>query len=406
LYPPARRAAKNRRAVVASFAMHTTLIILALIAGAAVVSATVAGAAEIPLYIGTSGNPDADDAGIYLCRFDADTGTLSPPQFAAHVRRPSFLAAHPGGRFLYACDEMVDSAGKKSGGTMGFAVDPASGKLSPLNESSSGGAGPCFVEVDPSGRVLLVANYGSGSVAAVPIDPDTGKLAAPSTTEQHQGKSANEKRQTGPHAHCFRVDPTGKFALSCDLGTDKVMVYRLDPAAQKFTPNEPPFASTAPGAGPRHIAFAPGGKHCYINGEMGETVTAYAWDGEKGTLSEIQTISTLPSDWKGTNNTTAEVAVAPDGKFLYVSNRGHDSIAIFAIDPSSGKLAARGHAPTGGKIPRHFAIAPGGRFMVVGNQGSNELVVFKIDPSNGELAPTGTKVSVVAPTCVRFWNPK
>jgi 6-phosphogluconolactonase len=316
------------------------------------------------------------------------------------------VCEHPNGKFLYACDEMVDPAGKKSGGVVAFAVDdPASGKLSKLNEESSGGVGPCFVEVDPSGKALLVANYVSGAVAVLPIDPASGKLSAPTSIDQHQGAGPNEKRQAGPHAHCFRVDPSGKFALSCDLGTDKVMIYRLDAAAGKITPNDPPFATLTPGAGPRHMAFSPDGKIFYINGEMGGIVTAFAWDSEKGTLNEIQTVPTLPADYGGAAaNTTAQVLVSPNGKFFYVSNRGHDSIATFAIDSSSGKLTPRGFTPTGGKVPRNFAIAPGGKFMIVGNQNSNELIVFKMDPESGALTQTDVKVSVPSPTCVMFWS--
>ena len=386
--------------------MQISLIALALLAGLSMAALAAAGA-QVSVYIGTSGNPDAQTAGIYLTRFDTESGALTPPELVAHVRRPSFLAAHPNGKLLYACDEMVDSAGKKSGGVIAFAVGPAGGggKLSPLNEQSSGGGGPCFVEVDPSGRALLVANYGTGSVALLPVDPATGKLSPPTTVEQHAGTGPNEKRQTGPHAHCFRVDPTGHFALACDLGTDKAMVYRLDAAAGKFTPNDPPFAATDPGAGPRHIAFAPDGKFCYVNGEMGQTVTAYAWDGGKGMLRDVQTVATLPDDYKEPNNTTAEITVAPGGRFLYVSNRGHDSIATFAIDPPSGKLTPRGHTPTGGRIPRHFAIDPTGKFVIVGNQGSNELVVFRRDGESGALTRTDVRVSVVAPTCVRFGFP-
>ena len=364
---------------------------------------------SIPVYIGTAGNPDAGTAGIYLCRFDTETGALTEPTLAAHVRRPSWITPHPSGKFLYACDETVDSAGKKSGGAIGFSVDPSTNGLTKINEESAAGGGPCFVEVDPTGRTLLIANYGTGSVAALPVDPATGRLSAPASSDQHQGTGPNEKRQTGPHAHCFRVAPGGKFALSCDLGTDKVMIYRLDPAAAKITPNEPPFGTMSGGAGPRHIAFSPDGRIAYINGEMGQNVTACAWDADKGTLTEIQTVLTLPADYPDearAANTTAQLMVSPNGKFLYVSNRGHDSIATFAIDPSTGKLTPRGFTPTGGKVPRNFAIAPDGRFMIVGNQSSNELVVFKMDPHSGALTRTDVKLSVTSPTCVLFWTGK
>jgi 6-phosphogluconolactonase len=387
--------------------MRISWTILATLLAGVMMSAGIHAADSVRVYIGTSGNPDADTAGIYLSQFDPETGALSQPVQAGQVRRPSWVTQHPSGKFLYACDEMVDAAGKKSGGVMGFAVDPATGMLTRIDEESSGGGGPCFVEVDPSGRTLLAANYGSGSLASLPIDPATGKMSAPASTHQLQGTGPNQKRQAGPHAHCFRVDPSGKFAVGCDLGTDKVMIYRLDAAAGTVTPNDPPFGSMAGGAGPRHIAFSPDGKIFYVNGEMGQNVTAFAWDADKGALREIQTVETLPADYPAAArdaNTTAQILVSPNGKFLYVSNRGHDSIAAFAIDPATGKLTPRGFTPTGGKVPRNFAIDPSGKFMIVGNQASNELVVFKIDPESGGLTKTDVKVSVVSPTCVHFWS--
>jgi 6-phosphogluconolactonase len=386
--------------------MRTTLA-LAFLVGMMMTTTINAKAGSIPVYIGTAGNPDADTAGIYLCQFNTETGALTAPKLAGHVRRPSWITPHPNGKFLYACDEMVDSGGKKSGGAIGFAVDPSTMGLMKINEESSAGGGPCFVEVDPSGRTLLIANYGTGSVAALPVDPSTGKLSAPASSDQHQGAGPNPKRQAGPHAHCFRVDPSGKFALSCDLGTDKVMIYRLDAVNAKITPNDPPFGAMTPGAGPRHIAFSPDGKIAYINGEMGGIVTAFAWDADKGTLTEIQTAPTLPSgypDEARAANTTAQVLVSPNGKFFYVSNRGQDSIAVFAIDPTSGKLTPRGSTQSGGKVPRNFSIAPDGKFLIVGNQNSNELVVFKMDPDTGALAQTDVKVGVPSPTCVLFWS--
>lgn len=358
-------------------------------------------AATIAVYIGTSPGK-GQTPGIYLSQFNPATGELSKPALVAKAKRPSFLAAHPTAPFLYACDETDGTAGHKSGGVIGFRVDPASFALTEINGAMSAGLGPCFVEVAPSGRTLLTANYGNGAVASLPIDPATGKLSEAVGKDQHQGKGPNAKRQDGPHAHCFRVDPTGKFALSADLGTDDVFVYALGDDSS-LTPTNPPTIKLAPGSGPRHLAFSKDGKFLYVGTEMGNTVTAFAWDGATGRAKEIQTISTLPADFKGTSY-VAEVTASPNGKFLYVSNRGHDSIACFAIDASTGQLALKSHASTLGKFPRHFALDPSGNWMIVGNQNSGDLFVFKVDQETGALTPTGAKTEVPAPTCIRFWR--
>src|SRR5262249_18292478 len=244
------------------------------------------------------------------------------------------------------------------------------------------------------GKNVLGANYGSGSACIIPIGAD-GKLADNVMAVQHQGSSANEKRQEGPHAHSVNVDPAGKFAFVADLGIDKVMVYKLDSAKGTLSPNDPPAFNTAPGAGPRHFAFHPSGKYAYVINELNSTLTAMSYDADKGVLKEVQTLSTLPTEVK--ENTCAEVVVHPSGKFVYGSNRGHDSIAIFTVDEKTGKLTAAGHQGEGVKTPRNFNIDPSGTFMVVGNQGSNSVVVFRIDTKSGALAPTGTKVDVPAP---------
>ena len=352
------------------------------------------------MFIGTYTGEKTKSQGIYALRMDPGTGALSEPVLAGEAKNPSFLALHPSRRFLYAACEVWD-AGGKGGGVGAFAVDPAgTGELSPLNHESSGGAGPCYVAVDPSGKVALVANYGGGTVASLPIDPD-GRLRPAASAIQHEGKGPNPRRQEKPHAHSINVDPTGKYALACDLGTDEVRVYKLDAATGALAPHDPPAAKTAPGSGPRHLAFHPNAKFAFVINELANTVTAFAWDGQRGTLSEIQTIGTLPDGFAG-NNTTAEVAVHPSGKFLYGSNRGHDSIAIFQVDSASGRLTARGHQSTQGKSPRHFAVDPSGAFLVAANQGTDNLVVFRIDPSSGALSPTGATATVGSPVCVRF----
>ena len=252
--------------------------------------------------------------------------------------------------------------------------------------------------------MVVVANYGGGTVACLPIDSASGKLSPPTAIVQHHGTGPNAQRQDRPHAHSINVDPSGKFALACDLGTDHVYVYKIDPAAGALTANDPPAATVAPGSGPRHLVFSADGKFAYVSNEMGQTVTAFAWDSRRGALSEVQTVSTLPAEFNGIN-TVAEVALAPGGKFLYASNRGHDSIAGFSVDPSSGKLTPLGHTPSGGKVPRHFAIDPSAKFLLAANQNSDSLVLFKFDGDTGALTPTGETAQVPSPTCVRFVSP-
>jgi 6-phosphogluconolactonase len=254
--------------------------------------------------------------------------------------------------------------------------------------------------VDPTGKCLLVANYGSGSIAALPIRAD-GSLAEPSAVIQHQGSSVNSQRQAGPHAHFITPDPRNRFALTCDLGLDQVLVYRLDAAKSSLTANNPPFAGVKPGAGPRHLAFHPSGRFVFLINEMGSTLTVFAYDAKRGALKELQTISTLPEGFAG-NSTCAEVQVHPSGKFVYGSNRGHDSIAVFSFDAASGKLTCLEHQPTQGKTPRHFALDPAGHWLLAENQDSDNVVVFRVDAKTGRLSPAGQTVSVGAPVCAVF----
>lgn len=353
------------------------------------------------VYIGTY--TGAKSKGIYLFRLDPASGALAPLGVAAETTSPSFLAFHPNKRFLYAVGETEQFGGKKSGSVAAFAIDPATGKLTALNAQPSGGTGPCHLTVDPTGRDVLVANYNSGSVAVLPID-ESGQLSEPSFIDQHQGTGHDRRRQDGPHAHNIQLDPAGKYVLTTDLGLDKIFVYRLDPANGTLTPNDPPFGQAEPGAGPRHFAFAPNGRFVYVINELASTVAAYAYDPQRGSLTQIQSLSTLPADFKG-NNTTAEVQVHPSGKFLYGSNRGHDSIAVFTIDESTGKLTPAGHVSTQGKTPRNFGIDPTGTFLIAANQATDNLVVFRIDPKTGGLTPTGNTASVGSPVCVKFFTP-
>lgn len=379
------------------------VFLVALMAMASAANATdvtpAPGDGEMIVYIGTSSSPKSQ--GIYMTRLNPETGALSAPQLAAEAKNANFLALHPSQKFLYACADLTDAAAAaKGGGVAGFAIDPETGKLAALNQQSSGGRGPCYVGVDRTGKNLLVANYASGSIACVPIGDD-GRLSAPSAVVQHEGGSGVfEKRQDGPHAHWINVDPANRFVLAADLGLDRIMVYKFDAEKGTLAPNKPPAGFLAPGAGPRHLAWHPNEKIAYVINELGSTVTAFHYDGERGALTELQTVPTLPNDYTG-KNTTAEVVVHPNGKFLYGSNRGHDSIALFAID-ADGKLIPRDHTPTQGETPRNFAIDPSGQFLLAANQKTDSVIVFRIDQTTGALTPTGSKIDVAAPVCIRF----
>jgi 6-phosphogluconolactonase len=338
--------------------------------------------------------------GIYAFRFQAATGQLTPLGLAAETSNPSFLAVHPNHRFLYAVSEISSFEGQKSGAVSAFAIDSSTGRLTLLNRVASRGSGPAFVTVDKTGKSVLVANYNSGSVALLPLKED-GSLGEASAFIQHSGSSVDPKRQQGPHAHSVNVSPDNRFAIVADLGLDQVLVYRLDPIKASLVPNEPPFAKVNPGSGPRHFAFHPSGKFAYVINEMASTVTAFAYDAPRGAFKELQTISTLPKDFSGSNS-TAEVQVHPSGKFLYGSNRGHDSITVFAIAPRKGTLTPLEQVPTQGKSPRNFGIDPTGSYLIAANQGSDNLVVFRINSKTGRLTPTGQTFQVGAPVCVKF----
>ena len=357
-----------------------------------------AAAVKLRVYFGTYSG--AMSKGIYHSTLDLGTGQLSPPQLAAEIKNASFVAIHPSRKFLYAVSEISDFQGKPLGGVSAFAIDRASGNLTLLNQQSSEGAGPCHLVVDATGKNVLVANYGGGSVAALPIDSATGKLSAASASIQHTGSGVDKSRQEKPHAHSINLDAKNRFAFAADLGLDKVLIYRFDADKGTLVANDPPAGVVAPGSGPRHFAFHPSGRFAFVNNEMTSSVTAFQYDAEKGSLTEVHTLSTLPNEVKG--NSTAETVVHPSGKFVYVSNRGHDSIAIFTFDEASGKLTAAGHCLTGGKTPRNFNIDPTGQFLLAANQGTNDVFSFRIDPKTGQLTATGSKIEVGSPVCVRF----
>ena len=350
------------------------------------------------VYVGTYTRNGSE--GIYLCELDPKSGELTLVGLAGKADNPSFLAIHPGGKFLYAVSEVDDYAATGKGAVAAFAVDRTDGKLTHLNHQSSGGRGPCHVSLDHDAKNALVANYGSGSASVIPL-ADDGTLQRPTATVQHEGSSVNRDRQTAPHAHSINVSPDNRFAFVADLGLDKVLVYKFGAATGALTPNAPPGAKLAPGAGPRHFAFHPNGKFAYVINELTSAVTAFAYDAERGVLNEVQTITTLPADFTG-ENTTAEVQVHPSGDFLYGSNRGHDSIVMFRIEPATGKLTSLGQHPSGGKTPRNIGIDPTGAFLLAAHQDSNSVVVHRIDPATGRLAATDHKVEIPTPVCIKF----
>jgi 6-phosphogluconolactonase len=354
------------------------------------------------VYVGTY--TQKDSKGIYRFDFDPASGKLTGRALAGEADNPSFLALSPDHRFLYAVSEISDFEGKKTGAVASFRIDPQTGDLKALNKEPSEGAGPCHLVVDRAGKHVLAANYGSGSVCVLPIDSD-GRLGKATSFIQHKGSSANKARQEGPHAHCVALDAANRFAVVCDLGLDKLLVYRYDAERGTLTPNDPPSASVAPGAGPRHFTFSPDGRYGYVTNEINCTVTAFAYDAERGTLKDLQTVPTLPGPVKPAYS-TAEIEVHPSGKFLYDSNRGYNTIAVFSVDPKSGELTRTQEQGDQVKTPRHFAVDPTGNYVLVANQDSDSIVVFRINPKTGELTPTGTRVEVPVPVCVTFMPAK
>jgi 6-phosphogluconolactonase len=355
-------------------------------------------AKSLPVYFGTYTGGSNSSKGIYRSVLDLSTGKLSNPVLASEARNPSFLEIHPDGKFLYAVSE---SGG--AGSVSAYSIDKNTGDLKLLNQQPSSGAGPCHVSIDHEGKNVLVANYGSGSASVIPIKSN-GRLGEPTGFAQHTGSSVNPRRQKGPHAHSINISPDNRFAFVADLGIDKVMIYRLDIEKGTIEKNSPPFAKVKPGAGPRHFAFHPNAKYAYVINELDYTVTAFAYQPSSGRLTDIQTITTLPNGFDGSNS-CAEVRVHPSGKFLYGSNRGHDSIVVYRIEPAKGTLTFVEHETADIKTPRNFNIDPTGRFCLVANQSGNSVVVFRINQKTGVLKPTGNKIAVGKPVCVRFLRP-
>jgi len=345
------------------------------------------------VYIGTYTR--GDSKGIYSYILDTAAGTLKPEGLVAESINPSFLAIHPNGKNLYAVNEISQGDGTVTAFKIG-----AGGKLEKLNEVPAGGSSTCHVNISKNGKFAVIANCGSGSCAAFALGAD-GKLGARTGYQQHAGSSVDASRQKGPHAHSVNLDAANKHLIVADLGLDQVKVYKFNDATGTITPNTPAFTAVKPGSGPRHFSFHPSGKYAYVINEMACTVTGFKWDAAKGTLTEIETVTTLPVPFqKGFS--TAEVVVHPNGKFLYGSNRGHHSLAVFQIDAATGKLKSVENKPTQGKTPRNFAIDPTGQFLIAANQDTSTILLFRINQKTGALDAVGAPIAAPFPVCVRY----
>ena len=347
----------------------------------------------IPVYVGTYTHRES--VGIYVYTLDLQSGQLEYHSELGETEHPSFLTLSPDLRHLYVINELVPN-----GQITACAIDESSGKLERLNVQSTGGSSPCYVVVHPNGRFALVSNYLSGTLAVLPIEPD-GSLGPVIDEVQHEGSSVDPERQKGPHAHAAVLDLAGNFAFGPDLGIDKVMIYKLDAESGKLTPGEQPWVESEPGVGPRHLTFHPSGRFAYLINELGSTMSTFTYDATSGRLEQIQTLSTLPDDFDGTNH-TADIHISPSGKHIYGSNRGHDSIAVFSLDESSGMLERVQVVSTKGSSPRNFAIDPSGAFLLAANQETDSIVSFRRDDDTGMLSEIGHAVEVSMPVCLKM----
>jgi 6-phosphogluconolactonase len=372
-------------------------LLLAVISLSGVAHAAGPGQQKYLVYVGTY--TDHGSKGIYAYRFDSSTGKMTSLGLAAEATEPSFLAVDSSGRFLYAVNETETYNGQPTGAVSAFAIQPDTGKLSLLNQVSSRGTDPAHITLDRTGKYALVANYTSGSVAVFALLKD-GRLGEVTSFVQHKGSSVDPERQKGPHAHAIALSPDNRFVVVADLGLDQLLVYSFD-TAKGTLGTKPQIVKASPGAGPRHLVFSTDGRFVYMLTEMQSSVVAYSYDPTSGGLHELQTISSLPKGFGG-ENTAAEIEIDPSGKFLFASNRGDDSIAVFAIDSHTGMLTHVETDSTGGKTPRNFAIDPTGSWLLAANQDSDNIVVFKIDQKTGHLKASGDVLKVPSPVCLKF----
>ncbi len=354
---------------------------------------------EMLLYVGTYTSKTSE--GIYVFRFNSETGELSKLHTVKDVVEPSFLTIDKSRKYLYAVNETVEFEGKKSGAVSAFAIDQKTGDLKFLNKQPSLGGAPCHISVSDNEKFVLTANYVGGNVSVFPIETG-GKLGASIDLEQHNGIGPNKDRQEAAHAHSIILDLDNRFAFAADLGVDKVFIYEFDNKNGKLKPNQvQPFYQTKPGAGPRHFTFHQSGKFAFLINELDSTISSLAFDEKRGTLSEVQTVSTLPEKFKGSSS-CADIHISPNGKFLYGSNRGHDSIVVYKIDEKTGKLEYVEHTSTGGKTPRNFTISPNGKFLLAANQNSDLIVVFRIDETSGKLSANEFTAKISMPVCLKL----
>lgn len=350
---------------------------------------------DLLLYVGTYTSGKSE--GVYMYSMNAATGALTPRSSIKSIN-PSFLVVNPG-RFLYAVNEVPELDGKPTGGVSAFAIDPFAAKLTFINQQPSEGTDPCHLSFDRQRKNLLVANYTSGTVSVLPIQRD-GSLGAAIDVKQHEGSGPREQQKSA-HAHCIKLDRANRFAVAADLGSDKVMIYRFNQLNGKLEPGQQPSATLHPGAGPRHLTFHPNGKYLYVINELDSSLTTFKYDAAKGSLTAFETVSTLPRDFVGTSY-CADIHISKSGRFLYGSNRGHNSIVVFAIDPRTARLSLVEHVSTQGNWPRNFVIDPTGQFLLVANQRSDNVVVFRIDAQTGRLTPTGHTAEILAPVCLQY----
>lgn len=355
------------------------------------------------LYVGTytqSATGPERSEGIYLLSLDTDSGKLSHVSAVAAGTNPSFLALAPGGQFLYAVNESGNFRGTDGGGMSALAVDPVTKALTMINAEATLGSASCYASVSPDGGWVLSANYGGGSVSALPILAD-GSLGKLSHKVQHHGKGPNAERQENSHAHSVIFDPTGKFALAADLGLDRIFIYRFDTQTGRYTANQPDGVDVHPGAGPRHMAFHPDGTTMFLANELDWSVCVFRWNAAQGQLTLLQTLSSLEETFQG-ENSSADIHLTPDGNFLYVSNRGRNSLTCFSVDSGEHRLKRLEISPSYGNWPRNFAIDPTGSYLLAANQYSNDIAVCRIDHETGKLEQVGAGIQVPSPVCLLF----
>jgi len=356
------------------------------------------------IYVGTYSSGDSDSEGIYVYRFDLSTGKVSYVSTTIGIDNPSFLEVSPNGRFLYAVSEVFEVNGVPGGVVEAYSIDQQTGVLTYLNSQPTHGACPCHLNIDRTGQYVMVANYMGGNLAVLPIQKG-GTLGPATDVVQHEGCSnVNSERQEGPHAHSITISPDNRFAIAADLGKDMVISYKIDIENGKLLPSENGQVNVAPGGGPRHMDFHPNGRFAVLLNELGNTIESYRYAPETGQLELISMVSTLPKEFDG-ENIAADIHVHPNGKFLYASNRGHDSIIVCSIDEDSGAMEVQGYQSTMGEHPRNFSIDPTGTYLLVANRDTNDIVTFTIDSKTGLLSPNGQVIKIPQPVCISFLQP-